>query len=130
MSDNKLITFDSEYRIRVLDADKHAASQALQQSCATFDEKVDQLRERSEKYIGMLETVSESIEAEKLRAIGLRNKVAAVQEKQQAGAEEISRLRQERQRQLDALTQEERSLHLVVEEQQAQIARLKEQSLG
>jgi intraflagellar transport protein 20 len=129
MNDRKLISFDDKFRIRVLDADKHAASLTLQESCGTFRAQVDQLKESSKKYIEKLEVVSRNIEAEKLRAIGLRNKVAALREVKEVSnsfAEENAM----RQQQLDNLTQEERSLILVVEEQEAHIARLKGQAVA
>jgi intraflagellar transport protein 20 len=130
MEDRKLITFDDEYRVRVLGADKHAASVSLQQNCAEFDEKAGQLKETAKKYISMLENVAENIEAEKLRAIGLRNRVGALQEQQQASAEEAQQRKLEAQKQLDALIREEESLRLVAEEQEAQISRLKTQSVA
>ena len=129
MNDSKLITFDDECHVRVLDADKYAASLRLQESCASFESKTDELKESARKYITMLENVADSIEAEKLRAIGLRNKVGALKEAQAAGAEDSKRRKQELQKVLDALAQEETSLQAVVEEQAAQISRLKGQSL-
>lgn len=128
MGDNKLVTFDSESRVRVLDADKHAASVTLQESCAEFDTKVDQLQDSARKYIGMLENVAGHIEAEKLRAVGLRNRVGALSEAHKATSAELEQRKREQQRQLKALTQEEKSLQLVLEEQEAQIARLKGQA--
>ena len=128
MGDSKLVTFDGESRVRVLDADKHAASASLQESCAGFDRKVDQLQESSRKYISMLENVAGHIEAEKLRAIGLRNRVGAMGEEHKASSAELEQRKREKHRQLDALTLEEKSLQLVLEEQEAQISRLKGQS--
>lgn len=125
MVDSSLITFDDEFRVRVLDADKHSASVSLQQNCGTFDTTVDQLREASTKYIHILENVAKNIEAEKLRAIGLRNRVGAAREERQLEASEVTARKRELMKQQDALEQEEKSLKLVIDEQNAQIARLK-----
>jgi intraflagellar transport protein 20 len=129
MNDRKLISFDDKFRIRVLDADKHFASLTLQESCDSFRAQVEQLKDCSKNYIDKLEEVSKHIEAEKLRAIGLRNKVAALREERRESSN-IAELKAMRQQELDNLTQEERSLTLVVEEQEAHIARLKGQAVG
>jgi intraflagellar transport protein 20 len=130
MEERNLITFDDEFRVRVLDADKYSASVRLQENCATFDTKVDQLKDASKKYITMLENVAKNIEAEKLRAIGLRNRVGALREQRNLASQEMDNKKQALHKQLDALTQEEQSLKLVIEEQQAQINRLKGQSVA
>lgn len=130
MADRKLITFDDECRVRVLDADKFSASASLQQHCASFDVKAEQLKEAAKKHVSTLENVAECIEAEKLRAIGLRNRVGALQDTQQADQEDLEREKREAQNRLTALTQEEASLRLVIEEQEAQIAGLKQQSVA
>jgi intraflagellar transport protein 20 len=129
MNDRKLISFDDKFRIRVLDADKHVASLTLQESCDSFRAQVDQLKDYSKNYIDKLEEVSKHIEAEKLRAIGLRNKIAALREERRESSN-IAELKAMRQQELDNLAQEERSLTLVVEEQEAHIARLKGQAVG
>ena len=130
MSDGNLISFDDEGRVRVLDADKHAASVKLRDSCASFSTQVDQLKECSKTYVGKLEEVAGYIEAEKLRAVGLRNKVAALREGKLADDSGLARQIAAKQQELDNLVVEERSLQLMVEEQAAHIARLQGQTEG
>jgi intraflagellar transport protein 20 len=125
VNEHKLITFDSDFNIRILDADKHAASANLQDSCASFESRVEEVRHAAARYIESLEKVAKCMEAEKLRAIGLRNRVAALRQEQDLEHEELEMTKCIRQKELDNLTQEEKSLQLVIQEQEAQLARLK-----
>lgn len=123
--EHKVITFDADYNIRVLDADKHAASARLRDSCSTFDSKVEEVRSTAERYIGALGKVSSCIEAEKLRAIGLRNRVAAMREEDDAEREQLLMMKAIKQRELEKLTQEEKSLQGIIQEQETHMALLK-----
>ena len=91
--------------MRILDADKHAATQRLQQGCTTLADKVEQLNGLVGTYLEILDkqvcqispsSVSQrlaccvaahilllqagKIEVEKLKAIGVRNAVATLEE--------------------------------------------------
>lgn len=93
-----------EYQVRILDASKYEATQRLQQNCATFVSKVEQLNSLVKTYLEILDkqvllhwlrhTLSrtihcksvlvtaeaEKIEIEKLKAVGVRNAVATLEE--------------------------------------------------
>jgi intraflagellar transport protein 20 len=124
MADHKLITFDDEYRIRVLDVEKYEASKSFRDNCAVFDTRVDLLKEMAEEYARVFQKAANSVEAEKLRAIGIRNRVAALREEREASKTELDNLKAERQRTLDTLGEEAKSLQLIVDEQEAQLARI------
>lgn len=119
------MTFDNETRIRILDADKAAASTRLRDNCVQFNDRVEELQNLSDKYVNVLEKVAGRIEDEKLRAVGLRNRVAALQAERDQQKKELSRQVEEKQQTLDRFEQEERSLEMVIEEQETQMARLK-----
>jgi intraflagellar transport protein 20 len=125
MDDGKLVTFDDDVRIRILDADKHAASTRLRNNCSTFNDKVEELQSLSDKYVNVLEKVASRIEDEKLRAVGLRNRVAALQAERDQHKKELGRQIAEKQQILESYELEERSLAMVIEEQETQMARLK-----
>lgn len=125
MEEGKLVTFDNETRIRILDADKAAASTRLRDNCVQFNDRVEELQNLSDKYVNVLEKVAGRIEDEKLRAVGLRNRVAALQAERDQQKKELSRQVEEKQQTLDRFEQEERSLEMVIEEQETQMARLK-----
>jgi len=124
MTDQKLITFDDDYKIRILDSEKYEASRSFRDDCLGFDERVDQFKDMAKTYVERLETAARSIESEKLRAIGLRNRVAALREEREANRVELERMKCDKQKELDSLIQEEKSLKLVLDEQEAQISRL------
>lgn len=54
-----------------------------QNDCGTLVSSVSQLQEIVDKYIFAVDQQVERIEAEKLRAVGLRNRVAALHEVRQ-----------------------------------------------
>ena len=124
MANHKLITFDDEYRIRVLDAEKYEASQSFRDNCAVFDARVDSLKDMAQEYAQVFQKAAKSVEAEKLRAIGIRNRVAALREEREASKTECDSLKAEKLQTLDSLGEEAKSLQLVVDEQEAQLARL------
>ena len=69
-----------ECRIRILDAQTHAASCALRDGGGAFAAGLQRLQEAAGAYLSAVERQAARIEAERLRAVGLRNKVAALQE--------------------------------------------------
>lgn len=121
---DKLITFDDEFRIRVLDAAKYEVSKSFRDNCSVFDTRVDSLKDMAQEYAKVFQKAAQSVEAEKLRAIGIRNRVAALREEREASKTEFDSLKAEKQRTLDSLGEEAKSLQLIVDEQEAQLARL------
>lgn len=124
MADDKLITFDDEYRLRVLDAEKYEASKSFRENCAVFDQRVDSLKDMAQEYARVFQKAAQCVEAEKLRAIGIRNRVAALREEREANKSEFDSVKAEKQRTLDRLGEEVKALQLIVDEQEAQISRL------
>lgn len=124
MTEQKLITFDDDYKIRLLDSEKYDASKAFRDDCVAFDSSVDEFKDMAKTYVERLEQAARCIESEKLRAIGLRNRVAALREERETTRVELERIKTDKQKQLDSLIEEEKSLKLVVDEQEAQISRL------
>lgn len=124
-NEHRLIMFDADYNIRILDADQHAASARLRDSCAALDAHVHEVGETAASYIRSFQRVAACVEAEKLRAIGLRNRVAAMHEEEERERAELEMAKAIKQTQLEGLRQEGRSLQKVSQEQEAQLARLK-----
>lgn len=124
MAERKLITFDDDYKIRLLDAEKYDASKSFRDDCVSFDSRVDEFKEMAQAYLDRLEHAAHCIEREKLRAIGLRNRVAALREERETSRTELERVKAEKQKELDSLIEEEKSLKLILDEQEAQISRL------
>jgi intraflagellar transport protein 20 len=129
-SDQKLITFDDEFRLRVLETAKYDASTTFRDNCELFDTRVDELQDMADAYAKALQKASKCVEAEKLRAIGIRNRVAALREQRSADESELCKMKAEKQKLLDSLSEEAKSLQLVIDDQGAQIARLQGMSAG
>jgi len=61
-------------------ADKHPTPLNTQENCTAFVGSVQQLQDTVGKYVAAVDQQVGRIEAEKLRAVGLRNRVAALHE--------------------------------------------------
>jgi len=124
------VFFDEEYQIRILEVDKFNLSKGLQDNTNIFITNVQQLTALVEKYLSQIDQQVERIEAEKLRAVGLRNRVAALEEERRRKRKEQERLIGEKQEELERLMTEEQSLIKVKQEQELLISKLSDSSSG
>lgn len=118
------ICFDREYQVRILDADKCEATQRLQQGCATLSSKVEQLNGLVKTYLEILDKQAGKIETEKLKAIGVRNAVATIEEDRKRKSKELLTQLDDRQQQLERLNIQEASLLRARHDQEVVIAKL------
>ncbi|KAI8477087.1 MAG: intraflagellar transport particle protein 20 [Monoraphidium minutum] len=118
------VYFDEDCRVRILDVDSYRTTKSLQDDCSVLVSSVDQLQDLAGKYLAVIDQQAERIEAEKLRAVGLRNRVAALHEERRRKRQELTQQLQERQDALDRLAAEEESLRRVRQEQELMIAKL------
>ncbi|GBF92609.1 intraflagellar transport particle [Raphidocelis subcapitata] len=95
-----------------------------QENCTAFVASVQELKETVGSYVGAVEAQVARIEAEKLRAVGLRNRVAALHEERRRKRQELLQLLQEKQEELDRLLAEEESLQRVRREQELAVGKL------
>eukprot|EP00798_Chlamydomonas_sp_ICE-L_P013489 gene13489-19347_t len=124
------IYFDEDFHIRILDIDKFNHSKSLQDNCNIFVSNISQLNSVVENYITTIDGQVEKIEAEKLRAVGLRNKVAALEEERRQRLKNAERMLSEKQEELERLQMEEQSLIKVKQEQDMLVSKLSESSSG
>lgn len=124
------IFFDEEFRIRVLDVDRVSSSKSLQLQCDKFIERVGQLQDTAGRYLSQIDLRAQGIEAEKLRAIGLRNQAAAAEEDNRRKRKELKQLLAEKHEELERLQVEEQSLLKLRQEQELTIAKLSDSSVG
>ncbi len=61
------ITFDSEYKIRVLDPVKFQKGEELEKECSSFVDKVVTFSEKVNSLVEVLESHAQRIDAQKLR---------------------------------------------------------------
>ncbi len=67
MDEKVKITFDNEYRIRVLDPTKFDKGQQLQQECSAFVGKITSFSEKVNNLVEVLELHASRIDAQKLK---------------------------------------------------------------
>ncbi|GHP11814.1 hypothetical protein PPROV_001054100 [Pycnococcus provasolii] len=71
------ISFDDNFHIRVLDAEKFKQTRDLQESSTAFSKKVTELSDAVSRVLTAVDTQASRIEKEKLRAVGARIKANA-----------------------------------------------------
>uniref|UniRef100_A0A7S0WRJ2 Intraflagellar transport protein 20 homolog n=1 Tax=Chlamydomonas leiostraca TaxID=1034604 RepID=A0A7S0WRJ2_9CHLO len=130
MDSDKGVYFDEDFQIRILDVDKFNASKALQDNTNVFVNNIQSLSSLVDKYISQIDQQVDKIEAEKLRAVGLRNRVATLEEERRRKQKEQERLLTEKQEELERLLMEEQSLLKVKQEQELLISKLSDSSSG
>ncbi|GLI64165.1 hypothetical protein VaNZ11_007350 [Volvox africanus] len=124
------VYFDEDFHVRILDVDKYNASKSLQDNTNVFISNIQNLQSLVEKYVSAIDQQVERLEAEKLKAIGLRNKVAALSEERKRKQKEQERLLAEKMEELERLQMEEQSLIKVKGDQEILIQKLTDSSSG
>lgn len=124
------VYFDDDYQIRVFDLKRLGASQELQSNATSFLDKAGQLQDTVEQCLSSIDNRAKSVEEEKLRAIGLRNRAAAAEEESKRKRKELRLLLSEKQEELERLQVEEQSLVKLRQEQELTIAKLSDSGAG
>lgn len=70
--DDVNVTFDSEYKIRLFDEERATRSTNLEGECSRFNASVGSFSEQVKSLLALLENHASRIDAQKLRAIGIR----------------------------------------------------------
>ncbi|KAJ3373943.1 Intraflagellar transport protein 20, partial [Entophlyctis sp. JEL0112] len=84
MPDDLNVTFDEFSKIRILPSDQFEASESLKDECKDFTQKIDEFNSVVQGFLEILQAKAEQIEIEKLKAIGLRNRVESEMESRKA----------------------------------------------
>ncbi|PNW86521.1 hypothetical protein CHLRE_02g089950v5 [Chlamydomonas reinhardtii] len=124
------VYFDEDFHVRILDVDKYNASKSLQDNTNVFINNIQNMQGLVDKYVSAIDQQVERLEAEKLKAIGLRNRVAALSEERKRKQKEQERMLAEKQEELERLQMEEQSLIKVKGEQELMIQKLSDSSSG
>ncbi|CAM9482298.1 unnamed protein product [Discosporangium mesarthrocarpum] len=126
MADEKgvQISFDDEYRVRVLDPEQFKHSEALEEECRGFVNKIRDFNSQVHNIVEVLEANAKRIEKEKLRAIGQRNKVDGELEYRLRQKSALQTLLKEKMLELDRQNLQYQSLLRVESEQLALIEKL------
>jgi intraflagellar transport protein 20 len=70
---SNVVSFDEEFSIRALDPEKFQEAERLKETCSDFLTNTKEFNDAVSSFLGLIETKAKHIEAEKMRAIGLRN---------------------------------------------------------
>ncbi|GMH38501.1 hypothetical protein BSKO_06385 [Bryopsis sp. KO-2023] len=124
------IYFDDDFRIRIFDVERLEASKGLQENSFKFLDKVGQLQDTVKQYMALIDQQAEKIEAEKLKAIGLRNRAAAMEEESRRKRADMRLSLSEKQEELERLQVEEMSLMKLKQEQELMMAKLSDSGVG
>eukprot|EP01012_Entosiphon_sulcatum_P024779 TRINITY_DN3000_c0_g1_i1.p2 TRINITY_DN3000_c0_g1~~TRINITY_DN3000_c0_g1_i1.p2 ORF type:complete len:129 (-),score=44.62 TRINITY_DN3000_c0_g1_i1:268-654(-) len=124
MSDEPLVMFDEDCGLRIYDPERFSQSQELQQQSAQFTDKLQRFKDLIQNFINVVQAQGTRIENEKLRAIGMRNKVEGEGEIRKRKEHELQHLIKEKQTELDRYVAEYNAISKVEAEQRALIEKL------
>ncbi|CAM9240884.1 unnamed protein product [Choristocarpus tenellus] len=126
MADEKgvQISFDDEHRIRVLDPEQFKHAEELGEECRSFVTKIKDFNSQVHNIVELLDANAGRIDKEKLRAIGLRNKVDGEVEYRHRQKIALQTVLREKMLELDRQILQFQSLQRVESEQLALIERL------
>jgi intraflagellar transport protein 20 len=123
------IVFDEHYHIRILDPVVYKKSEALQSESREFADKMATVMDVATGTLKQVAAAAASLEREKLKAIGMRNKVESQAEIRKQRAMELESLVAEKKQLLDRKLAEYQCLLNVEREQAALIERLSQSSM-
>lgn len=113
------MSIDDGHRIRVLGVEKFEHTEQLAEACGSFVKKNDEFRKLMSGIVEVLELNTSRIESEKLRAIGMRNKVLGERENREQTRRKMLALVAEKKAELERCQKERKSLAQVEAEQRA-----------
>ncbi|GAQ82347.1 hypothetical protein KFL_001080230 [Klebsormidium nitens] len=123
-SEDRGITFDEMYRIRVFDPDKQRQTKELQEACESFTSKISELDKVVRGLLEQIGAQAQKIENEKLRAMGQRLKATMEPDVRKRKLGEQAAVLAEKQQELDDIGREYESLLKVRHEQELMIAKI------
>mmetsp|Transcript_21947 Transcript_21947/g.61348 ORF Transcript_21947/g.61348 Transcript_21947/m.61348 type:complete len:131 (-) Transcript_21947:125-517(-) len=118
------ITFDEDNRIRVMPKEKFLQTEALDQQCSGFTEKIHTFGDTVQMLVEVLDGEAKKIEYEKLRAIGQRNRAEMEAESRRRKEKFMQALIAEKEAELQRLVFQLNSLERSEREQKALIEKL------
>mmetsp|Transcript_39625 Transcript_39625/g.55031 ORF Transcript_39625/g.55031 Transcript_39625/m.55031 type:complete len:132 (-) Transcript_39625:336-731(-) len=128
-ADNRGITFDEFYRIRVLDPERFQQTEQLKEECSAFTDRVSNLSTTVKTLVDAVDQQAERIENEKLRALGKRNQASTEHDSRRRKKKEMDAIISEKKFELERINVEFESLKMVKREQELLIAKLSDSSI-
>eukprot|EP00128_Syssomonas_multiformis_P003949 Colp12_sorted_trinity150504_noHs@15641 len=110
--------FFNESEIKVLEADKFAATKELGEECKEFSEKITSFQTTVAAITDMFQKLSDEVEKEKLKAIGSRNLLESIVKQREVKQRRLQAIINENQIQLDRYRSQHASLVKTMADQQ------------
>eukprot|EP00992_Anisonema_acinus_P010652 TRINITY_DN6743_c0_g1_i3.p1 TRINITY_DN6743_c0_g1~~TRINITY_DN6743_c0_g1_i3.p1 ORF type:complete len:145 (+),score=48.10 TRINITY_DN6743_c0_g1_i3:49-435(+) len=124
MDEDKIVMFDEDCQLRIFDPERFTEATELQTNAAQFNQKLQQFKDMIQNHMSVVQAQGQKIENEKLRAIGMRNKVDGESDVRKRKQRELQQLIKEKQIELDRYTAEYNSLIKVEAEQKSTTEKL------
>lgn len=124
MDDKVKISFDSEYRVRVLEEAKFKKSEELEKECSGFLEKIGTFSDKVNALVEILESHATRIDAQKLKAIGLRMAAENEADQRQRQERALRAVINEKKAELDRYVAQFQSLERIESEQKVLLEKL------
>lgn len=118
------VTFDSEYRVRVLEESKFKKSEELEKESTAFLDKIGTFSEKVSGLVELLESHATRIDAQKLKAIGLRMAAENEAEQRQKQERALRAVINEKRAELDRYVVQHQSLERIESEQKSILEKL------
>eukprot|EP01035_Chromulina_nebulosa_P021084 gene21084-27323_t len=119
MDDKIKITFDKEYKIRLLEESKFNRANELQSEGVVFVDKITNFHDKVDLLVDVLEKHAARIDSYKLKAIGLRLAVENENESRNRQIKSIQAIISEKKAELDRYTTQLNSLERIESDQKA-----------
>ena len=118
------VSFDENYRIRVLDVEKFEHTEELGEACGSFVSKNQEFGRLISSIVEVIDANAKKIELEKLKAIGMRNLVLTERENRDQQRRGLQALIAEKTAELDRVHKQHNALVQVEADLKARIDRL------
>uniref|UniRef100_A0A6P7GET1 Intraflagellar transport protein 20 homolog isoform X2 n=1 Tax=Diabrotica virgifera virgifera TaxID=50390 RepID=A0A6P7GET1_DIAVI len=97
------IFFDEVDRICILEPEVSKSTHDLKDECQIYTEKIDEFQRISTKYINLVQQLGDTIEKEKMKAIGARNILQSMEKQKENNQEQLQALISEKNMELERL---------------------------
>lgn len=122
--DDVKVSFDSEYKVRILDETRAKRAAELEKESTGFVEKISTFQEKVAALVEVLESHAQRIDSKKLRAIGLRMATENEADQRARQQRSLEAMIKEKRGELDRYVTQYQSLERIESEQNAQIEKL------
>ncbi|XP_057662397.1 intraflagellar transport protein 20 homolog [Diorhabda carinulata] len=97
------IFFDEVDRICILEPEVSKSTHELKDECQLYTEKIEEFQRLSKKYVDLVQQLGDTIEKEKMKAIGARNILQSMEKQREHNQEQLQAMVSEKTMELERL---------------------------